>query len=282
MVMNVSYLVVNGEILSETRSGIESDYIPDPLGSAAELINSMQTITDTFTWWPYGQLRAHSGSSGTPFGYVGTMGYYGNANVGSIYVRARIYIPGLTRWTTVDSLWPSQPPYAVTHGNPVTWIDPSGNETLDAFRCRENTLEYQNACNKTGNKLDCCAAKVSAAICAAIIAGRTAANTPYDIVIGIANLDLNSDCMPSNLALGAQCQNNCMIKLWRKKTTPQWKNAIQVCAKYGQRSKQCCEASIQAEQNGYDRCAPICLPDLSEIPNFLRINFANKGLGCCN
>ena len=54
-VMNESYLTVNGEILSETRNGVESDYIPDPQGSTAALIDSSGAITDTFAWWPYGE-----------------------------------------------------------------------------------------------------------------------------------------------------------------------------------------------------------------------------------
>lgn len=33
-----SYLVIDGEIISETRNGVEADYIPDPLGSTVALI----------------------------------------------------------------------------------------------------------------------------------------------------------------------------------------------------------------------------------------------------
>ncbi len=34
------YLTVDGEILSETRNSVESDYIPDPLGSTAALLST--------------------------------------------------------------------------------------------------------------------------------------------------------------------------------------------------------------------------------------------------
>ncbi len=29
----VSYLTIDGEVISETRNGVERDYLPDPLGS---------------------------------------------------------------------------------------------------------------------------------------------------------------------------------------------------------------------------------------------------------
>ena len=35
----VNYLTVDGEILSETRDGVERDYLPDPLGSTAALLD---------------------------------------------------------------------------------------------------------------------------------------------------------------------------------------------------------------------------------------------------
>ncbi len=58
-----SYLTAKGEILSETRNGVESNYIPDPLGSTAALLDSNQTITDTYLWWPFGEQRSHIGAS---------------------------------------------------------------------------------------------------------------------------------------------------------------------------------------------------------------------------
>jgi len=121
-----SYLTVNGEILSETRSGVESDYIPDPQGSTVALVDSSQTITDTFTWWPYGEVRSHVGSSVTPFGYNGTLGYYADGASGRLYVRANILLPSQTHWLTQDRLWPSELPYVYTSSAPTNFTDPSG------------------------------------------------------------------------------------------------------------------------------------------------------------
>ena len=138
-----SYLTVNGKILSESRSGVESDYIPDPQGSTSALINSSQTITDTFTWWPYGEERSHLGSSVTPFGYQGTLGYYADGDSGRVYVQTRVFAPSNTLWLTVDSLWPFERPYGYADQNPVTKSDPTGKggcppqfEVLCKMTCR--------------------------------------------------------------------------------------------------------------------------------------------------
>jgi RHS repeat-associated protein len=122
----VNYLTVEGEILSETRNGVDSDYIPDPLVSTAKLVTTGGVITDTFLWWPYGELRSHVGSSVTPFGYGGTLGYYSDLATGLAYVRARWINPALTQWQTLDRLWPSMQAYAYTQSSPVSIADPSG------------------------------------------------------------------------------------------------------------------------------------------------------------
>ena len=121
-----SYLTVDGEILSETRSGVDSDYVPQPIGSTSALLNSSQTITDTFTWWPYGEQRSHSGSSITPFGCIGTHGYFCSNSNPYLYIRARYLDTRLTIWTTVDSYWPAQLQYNYSLSNPTSYIDPSG------------------------------------------------------------------------------------------------------------------------------------------------------------
>jgi len=126
MAMTVKYLTVDGEILSETRSGSRSDYIPDPLGSTAALFNSGQTITDTFFWWPFGELRSHVGPNTTPFGYIGTLGYYANSIGVSLYVTTRILRPQTTAWQTNDSFWPVERPFSYCDANPTSRTDQSG------------------------------------------------------------------------------------------------------------------------------------------------------------
>src|SRR3954470_18489623 len=59
----VSYAVVDGEIISEDRDGAFRQYVPDPLGSTVALLDQNQAVTDTFSYWPYGEARSHSGTA---------------------------------------------------------------------------------------------------------------------------------------------------------------------------------------------------------------------------
>jgi len=89
-VLSASYLTVDGEILSETRSGVDTDYLTDPLGSVAGLIDSTQAIFATQGYWPYGEVQTSVGLwNGTPFGFIGSMGYYTELP-SATYVRARL------------------------------------------------------------------------------------------------------------------------------------------------------------------------------------------------
>ena len=62
MAMRVAYTVVNGRILSENRGGVKRDYVSDSLGSTVALLDSTQTKTDTWTYWPYGEVRTRTGT----------------------------------------------------------------------------------------------------------------------------------------------------------------------------------------------------------------------------
>jgi hypothetical protein len=75
MPMTVTYTTLNGQIVYENRSGTQSFYACDTLGSTVALVSG-GAVTDTFTYWPYGEIRSHVGSSTTPFTYLGTLGYY--------------------------------------------------------------------------------------------------------------------------------------------------------------------------------------------------------------
>ena len=156
----VDYLVTNGIILSETRGGVETDYIADPLGSTADLMSTAGAITDTFTYWPYRQLRSHVGSSVTPCQYCGTLGYYTDGTSGRVYVDARLYSPSVTRWLTVDPFWPDEQSYVYVYSNPLSLTDSTGpgpgSSSYDpGFWNKPGTISsnnyYNYACNDPGN-----------------------------------------------------------------------------------------------------------------------------------
>jgi RHS repeat-associated protein len=123
------YTTVSGQILAEKRGGAHSYYGSDPLGSTAAIYDSSGNTTDTYSYWPYGEMRASTGSSTTPFKFCGAWGYYAEAT-GRLYVRARFYRDKLARWHTMDPLWPMETAYAYCLGRPSDHMDPSGLSVL--------------------------------------------------------------------------------------------------------------------------------------------------------
>jgi RHS repeat-associated protein len=123
--MKVRYTVVDGEVVSEVRSGVRRDYVTDSLGSTIALVDGAQAVTDTWEYWPYGEVRTRTGTTPTPFQFVGTLGYYRDS-AKRTYVRARHYRQDLGRWATVDRLWPVVPAYTYSENAPSYKSDPRG------------------------------------------------------------------------------------------------------------------------------------------------------------
>jgi RHS repeat-associated protein len=130
MPMKVRYTSFLGRVVREDRAGTVRDYGRDTLGSTAALYDSSGNKTDEFHYWPYGEVRSHTGSSTTPLTYVGTLGYFQDS-ASRYYVRARVYRADLGRWTTVDPLWPEESAYGYVGGMPSGRMDPSGRQRLD-------------------------------------------------------------------------------------------------------------------------------------------------------
>jgi RHS repeat-associated protein len=148
----VRYTVVDGEVLSELRGGVKRDYVPDPLGSTVALLDSTQTKTDTFQYWPYGESAGRTGTTATPFQYVGTMGYYTDSS-GRNYVRARYLDKGKGRWLTEDPIgfsggdWNH---YLYVSCSPFVFVDPSGNVKI--IGCTQDQIteierNFADVCN---------------------------------------------------------------------------------------------------------------------------------------
>src|SRR5437762_6894150 len=103
MATTVRYTTVNGEVIAEKRGGVRKLYVPDPLGSTVALLDNTQAQTDTFTYWPYGEVRTRTGATDTPFRFVGTLGYHRDSATRT-YVRARTHLQDLGRWLTEEHL----------------------------------------------------------------------------------------------------------------------------------------------------------------------------------
>jgi RHS repeat-associated protein len=135
----VNYTVVNGEVIAEKRGGVRSCYVPDPLGSTRALLDNTQTITDSFDYWPYGEVKpGRTGTTATPFQYGGTLGYYQDSG-SRTYVRRRVLRPSMTRWQTEDPVWNGWGQSLFSYGanSPATYTDPTGWVPSAGPECKE-------------------------------------------------------------------------------------------------------------------------------------------------
>ena len=75
MAMSVVYTTVNGQILSESRGGAVSHFVPDPLGSVVMVRDTSGNTVYEAEYDPYGNVQSETGTKQSSFGYVGTLGY---------------------------------------------------------------------------------------------------------------------------------------------------------------------------------------------------------------
>ena len=148
--MKARYTVLDGEILAQERSGVKHDYVPDPLGSVIALYDTNQTKTDTFSYWPYGDVKSRTGSTPTHFGFEGTGGYYADVT-GRCYVRARHLSTAKGCWMTPElplyMSWGASP-YYYCGGNPTSYVDPSGAFRVSGPPQRSNCKNVVYLCHR--------------------------------------------------------------------------------------------------------------------------------------
>ncbi len=107
-------------------------YHSDELGSTLALTDAIGTITDQFAYMPYGYAN-HSGTTSTPFQWLGGYGVYYDIDTELHLTLHRAYSVSLKRFISSDPLGLDASPnlYWYADGNPLWYIDPFG---LDTFR----------------------------------------------------------------------------------------------------------------------------------------------------
>lgn len=91
-----------GPLLSENRGGTKSYYHFDAVGSTTFLTNDAGIVTDTFAQDAWGNQVARTGTTPTPYTWVGHWGYQHDTPTGGYYIRARSYQPTVARWVSTD------------------------------------------------------------------------------------------------------------------------------------------------------------------------------------
>ena len=111
----------------------EHSFLADALGSTRGLVDSSETLTDSYAYTPYGELASHDGTSENSFLFTGEQR---DAETDNYYLRARYYSPSTTRFLSRDTydgklIDPiSQNHYLYAGGNPVMYVDPSGHMSM--------------------------------------------------------------------------------------------------------------------------------------------------------
>ncbi len=113
------------------EGGEYATYHYDNRGSTVAIANGQGTVTDTFTYGPYGEQCGRTGKTRTPFLYNGRYGVETDNN-GLYYMRARYYNPDIKRFINQDVIQGSLDNaitlnhFAYANGNPISYLDPFG------------------------------------------------------------------------------------------------------------------------------------------------------------
>ena len=118
-----------GNLISQSRSGADSFYLFDALGSVTQLTSIAGAVSDSYIYSSFGYILAATGTTVSPFRYKGSVGYYLDSDLAWYYVRARVYDPSSGRFLSTDPLRETSPgshPFVYADNNPVNTADPSG------------------------------------------------------------------------------------------------------------------------------------------------------------
>jgi RHS repeat-associated protein len=118
--------------LSMSTYGSEHYYLPDSLGSVADVVSASGTPEWTYTYEPYGGLRAETqGGQGAPDNLMRFTGQLFDPTTGTYHLRARIYDPATGRFLQIDPAPTSSAnsaggTYAYVRGRATVAVDPTG------------------------------------------------------------------------------------------------------------------------------------------------------------
>ena len=117
----------DNELISEVRGGTTSKYYhSDALGSSGALTSSSGTTTDTHVTDAFGLTVTGSGTTPTPFGFVGQGGYQSDSDTGLRLCGHRYYDVSTGRFLSRDPIRAGYNWYTYCGNDPVNAIDPTG------------------------------------------------------------------------------------------------------------------------------------------------------------
>jgi RHS repeat-associated protein len=151
-VVNVSYVLGNGQLISQKRGSTVSYYLPDAQSSTRLLTSSAAAITDTYRYSAFGDIETQTGTTTNSYLFTGQQF---DSSTGLYSLRARYYDAAVGRFLSRDT-WAidRQNPmelnrYVYAANNPIRYSDPSGYFAADygfgASLQRANTQSFAGA-----------------------------------------------------------------------------------------------------------------------------------------
>ena len=117
-----------GLLYEADETGNTKNYHFDQVGSTIARTDDEGQVIGRAEYSPYGLVTMQTGDLDTPFRYNGYYGVQTDPN-GLLHMRARYYSPTLRRFLNADPIgfaggmnW-----YQYANGNPISYVDPSGN-----------------------------------------------------------------------------------------------------------------------------------------------------------
>jgi len=149
------YREPNGTLIARQDDETWRLYHFDEIGSTTCLTTLAGTVTDRYTYDPWGNLLTHDivsdGGTDQPYQYVGRLGYYTHyqqPDFGLLQLGVRYYDPGTGRFTSRDPIGYAGGLnlYQYANGNPVMQVDPTGRNPWVEGICATFCLaEYEGA-----------------------------------------------------------------------------------------------------------------------------------------
>ncbi len=112
--------------LSERRGTVSKFYHADALGSTRGITDSTQTATDSLLYDAFGMVVSRTGTTPTPFGFVGKAQYQTDNDSGLMLLGHRYYDASVGRFISQDSARHGDNWYAYCENNPLSRTDASG------------------------------------------------------------------------------------------------------------------------------------------------------------
>ena len=117
-----------GNLISQSRTGTDSFYLFDALGSTRQLAGNSGLASENFTLDSFGNLLSGTPTA-TPFIFGGISGYYVDSDVLLDYIRSRYYSPAVGRFLSRDTSESRESQlYAYMANDPTSGLDPSGQQ----------------------------------------------------------------------------------------------------------------------------------------------------------